>query len=303
MPAGIQSHGVGFIAFCALADHLQQSHGPVCCSTVVGKILEFPVEGAEVVELADRAGDGGQGLIVIFQARGIIAVDALLPALEAGGEEGGDVAQAVLPGHFESVKGQKISGGGGQGGLLAQPPFFADEGGILAQHSLFRSVKGIGMVCDCQKVQSRRILCIGIGLRRGAGAVGIGGVAVKLAEEKARPGGFGFLQKGPLFFGGCFLGLLHFLVFFLFRIFFPLYGSPLVRVQLWGIRGFGGFLRRFGRRFFLPAEQILQRRDLFVGTGFLRPARHGDKGTKHGKSQDQGCCVPLKSHGKTSEIS
>ena len=231
MPACVQGHGVGIVAFCSLADHLQQSHGGIRLHAVMGEIFKFAVEGAVVVELADGAGDRGQGLVVMFQGCCIIGEVTLLAALEAGGEEGGNMAQAVVPGHFKSVKSQKISGGGGQGGFPAQSPFLADGGCILTQHALLGSVKGVGMVGNSQKIQPRYGSGIGISFHRCAGAIGIGGVAMKLAEEQAGPGGRGLLRIGSGFL----------------RRFFLLYGSPFFRIQL----------RRLGGRF-LPLCYAVQ---------------------------------------------
>ena len=127
MPSQIQCPGVGLVIGNTFADHFHQLHGGIRRLGIMAEVFKIAVERAKVVELAHRTGNGVQGPIVFLQRCGEIGILRLIPALETGSKEGGNMPQTILPGHFIAIKGQKITGGGYRSRLFSQAPFLTNS--------------------------------------------------------------------------------------------------------------------------------------------------------------------------------
>ena len=228
MPALIQRHGVVLIAGIiaagadgafAVAD-LQQEDSGVNDRIPVGEVCEGAEGGAGMVELAH-----GTGALCLAQQRviglhagigGLVIEGGIVPGDNAGGVPGVHMAGAAGPGHFVAAQGDDVRLAGVEGRDLVLE-LLPDALAVLrGQAHVVQSALGVGsaglveivgVVGEGRKVhigalgQILDILQSGI---QAAGAVGIGGVGVQLAEVQLElglthgeaPDGSGFLAVG-----------------------------------------------------------------------------------------------------------
>ena len=206
MPALIQGHGVILIAgiVAAGADlalavaYLNKEDTAVDHRIPVGKIAEGAEGGAGMVELAHavRALRLAQQRVIGLHAgvAGLVVQRGVVAGDDAGGIEGVDVAGAAGPGHLKAGDGDNIRLGGvecGHSVLIGFPGLLAVCGSQA--HVVERAlgvgfsglVKVVGVVGEGHKVDVRflRQACHILKRRvQTAGAVGVGGVGVELAE-------------------------------------------------------------------------------------------------------------------------
>ena len=231
VPALIQRHDVLLIAgiVAAGADltlavtHLHHVHAAVDDGIPIAEILEVAEGGAGVVELADGVcalGLAQQGVIGLHAGViGLIIQGLIVAGDDAGGIEGVDMAGAAGPGHLEAADGHHAAGVVlvelGDGVLVGLPAVagigILDQGGVIEGGLHIGGILGIeivGVVGEGHELDVGavgQVLDIAQGAVQRAGAIGILGVAVELAEVELvgglahgeEPAEFGRLAVGP----------------------------------------------------------------------------------------------------------
>ena len=231
VPALIQRHDVLLIAgiVAAGADltlavtHLHHVHAAVDDGIPIAEILEVAEGGAGVVKLADGVcalGLAQQGVIGLHAGViGLIIQGLIVAGDDAGGIEGVDMAGTAGPGHLEAADGHHVAGVVlvelGDGVLVGLPAVVGI--GILDQRGVIEGGLHIGVVLGIEIVgvvgegheldvgAVGQVLDIAQGAVQRAGAIGILGVAVELAEVELvgglahgeEPAEFGRLAVGP----------------------------------------------------------------------------------------------------------
>ena len=208
VPALIQRHDVLLIAgiVAAGADltlavtHLHHVHAAVDDGIPIVEVLEVAEGGAGVVELADGV------LALLLTQQGVVGLHARIVGLvvqgavvagdDAGGIEGVDVAGTAGPGHLEAAQGHHVAGVVlvelGDGVLVGLPAVagigILDQGGVIesALHiGVGLGIEIVGVVGEGHELDVGAVgqaSDIAQGAVQRAGAVGILGVAVELAE-------------------------------------------------------------------------------------------------------------------------
>ena len=231
VPALIQRHDVLLIAgiVAAGADlalavtHLHHVHAAVDDGIPIAEILEVAEGGAGVVKLADGVcalGLAQQGVIGLHAGViGLIIQGLIVAGDDAGGIEGVDMAGTAGPGHLEAADGHHAAGVVlvelGDGVLVGLPAVagigILDQGGVIEGGLHIGVVLGIeivGVVGEGHELDVGavgQVLDIAQGAVQRAGAIGILGVAVELAEVELvgglahgeEPAEFGRLAVGP----------------------------------------------------------------------------------------------------------
>ena len=231
VPALIQSHDVLLIAgiVAAGADltlavtYLHHVHAAVDDGIPIAEILEVAEGGAGVVKLADGVcalGLAQQGVIGLHaRVIGLIVQGAVVAGDDAGGIEGVDMAGAAGPGHLEAADGHHVAGVVlvelGDGVLVGLPAVagigILDQGGVIEGGLHIGGILGIEIVGVVGEGHELDVGAVGQasdiaqGAVQRAGAVGILGVAVELAEVELvgglahgeEPAEFGRLAVGP----------------------------------------------------------------------------------------------------------
>ena len=231
VPALIQRHDVLLIAgiVAAGADlalavtHLHHVHAAVDDGIPIAEILEVAEGGAGVVKLADGVcalGLAQQGVIGLHAGViGLIIQGLIVAGDDAGGIEGVDMAGAAGPGHLEAADGHHAAGVVlvelGDGVLVGLPAVagigILDQGGVIEGGLHIGGILGIevvGVVGEGHELDVGavgQVLDIAQGAVQRAGAIGILGVAVELAEVELigglahgeEPAEFGRLVVGP----------------------------------------------------------------------------------------------------------
>ena len=231
VPALIQRHDVLLIAgiVAAGADlalavtHLHHVHAAVDDGIPIAEILEVAEGGAGVVKLADGVcalGLAQQGVIGLHAGViGLIIQGLIVAGDDAGGIEGVDMAGAAGPGHLEAADGHHVAGVVlvelGDGVLVGLPAVagigILNQGGVIEGGLHIGVVLGIeivGVVGEGHELDVGavgQVLDIAQGAVQRAGAIGILGVAVELAEVELvgglaygeEPAEFGRLAVGP----------------------------------------------------------------------------------------------------------
>ena len=231
VPALIQRHDVLLIAgiVAAGADltlavtHLHHVHAAVDDGIPIAEILEVAEGGAGVVKLADGVcalGLAQQGVIGLHAGViGLIIQGFIVAGDDAGGIEGVDMAGAAGPGHLEAADGHHVAGVVlvelGDGVLVGLPAVagigILNQGGVIEGGLHIGVVLGIeivGVVGEGHELDVGavgQVLDIAQGAVQRAGAIGILGVAVELAEVELvgglaygeEPAEFGRLAVGP----------------------------------------------------------------------------------------------------------
>ena len=231
VPALIQRHDVLLIAgiVAAGADltlavtHLHHVHAAVDDGIPIAEILEVAEGGAGVVKLADGVcalGLAQQGVIGLHAGViGLIIQGLIVAGDDAGGIEGVDMAGAAGPGHLEAADGHHAAGVVlvelGDGVLVGLPAVagigILNQGGVIEGGLHIGVVLGIevvGVVGEGHELDVGavgQVLDIAQGAVQRAGAIGILGVAVELAEVELvgglahgeEPAEFGRLAVGP----------------------------------------------------------------------------------------------------------
>ena len=231
VPALIQRHDVLLIAgiVAAGADlalavtHLHHVHAAVDDGIPIAEILEVAEGGAGVVKLADGVcalGLAQQGVIGLHAGViGLIIQGLIVAGDDAGGIEGVDMAGTAGPGHLEAADGHHVAGVVlvelGDGVLVGLPAVVGigilDQGGVIEGGLHIGGILGIevvGVVGEGHKLDVGavgQVLDIAQGAVQRAGAIGILGVAVELAEvgligglaHGEEPAEFGRLAVGP----------------------------------------------------------------------------------------------------------
>ena len=231
VPALIQRHDVLLIAgiVAAGADlalavtYLHHVHTAVDDGIPIAEILEVAEGGAGVVKLADGVcalGLAQQGVIGLHAGViGLIIQGLIVAGDDAGGIEGVDMAGTAGPGHLEAADGHHAAGVVlvelGDGVLVGLPAVagigILDQGGVIEGGLHIGVVLGIeivGVVGEGHELDVGavgQVLDIAQGAVQRAGAIGILGVAVELAEVELvgglahgeEPAEFGRLAVGP----------------------------------------------------------------------------------------------------------
>ena len=206
VPALVERHGVVLVAgvvaaradlALAVAD-LDHEDAAVDQRIPVGEVAERAEGGAGVVELAEgvRALRLAEQGVIGLHARvgGLVVERGVVAGDDAGGVEGVDVAGAAGPRHLKARERDHVGLAGvevGRSLLVSVPEILAGFGGkahVIERALRIRSaglVKVVGVVGEGHEVhvcvlrQVRHIVQRGV---QRAGAVGVGGVGVELAE-------------------------------------------------------------------------------------------------------------------------